>query len=81
MGRLACYRCGRAIYSTSPIQALFWEERTCPRCGHLMNADRRAERRRRVLRRWDMTGSSSAPAEAERRREDRRRGDRRTFAA
>ena len=33
MPRLACWSCGRQIYTPSPVDSLFSEERRCPRCG------------------------------------------------
>ena len=33
MPRLSCWSCGRQIYTVAPLEALFAEERRCPRCG------------------------------------------------
>ena len=38
MPHLACWSCGRQIYTVSPLESLFAEERRCPRCG--TNLDR-----------------------------------------
>jgi ribosomal protein S27AE len=46
MPRLACWSCGLNIYATSPLESLFAEERRCPRCGVLMNPERRDAPRR-----------------------------------
>ncbi len=48
MPRLACWSCGRTIYATSPLESLFAEERRCPRCGTLMNLERRDARASRA---------------------------------
>lgn len=46
MPKLACWSCGRQIYTVAPLEALFAEERRCPRCGAFLRNDRRdAERR------------------------------------
>ena len=42
MPLLACWSCGRNIYATSPLDSLFADERRCPRCGVLMDLERRA---------------------------------------
>ena len=46
MPRLACRACGRQIYTTVPLEALFAEERRCPRCGASLNDERRDKERR-----------------------------------
>ena len=33
MPNLSCWSCGREIYTVAPLEALFTEERRCPRCG------------------------------------------------
>ncbi len=33
MPHLACWTCGRRIYTVAPLSSLFAEERRCPRCG------------------------------------------------
>ena len=41
MPQLSCCSCGRQIYTVSPLEALFAEERRCPRCGTPMQEERR----------------------------------------
>ncbi len=78
MPRLACWKCGRQIYATSPLQSLFFEERRCPRCGAQMNVDRRDIERRDRNRRDNPPDDPGPPAESgERRGVERRRGRRR----
>jgi hypothetical protein len=48
---LACRACGRQIYTTAPLDALFAEERRCPRCGAFLDKDRRTTDRRSMVRR------------------------------
>jgi DNA-directed RNA polymerase subunit RPC12/RpoP len=51
MPKLSCWSCGRQIYTVAPLEALFAEERRCPRCGAFLNTERReAERRVRHRR-------------------------------
>jgi DNA-directed RNA polymerase subunit RPC12/RpoP len=79
MPRLACWSCGRQIYTTSPIESLFAEERRCPRCGAYLNAERRETERRQRLRRMNPADDPGPPeAEADRRTTDRRTGQRRS---
>jgi hypothetical protein len=51
MPRLSCWRCGRQIYTVAPLEALFAEERRCPRCGAFLRTDRRETERRTDHRR------------------------------
>ena len=51
MPRLACFSCGRQIYTVAPLESLFAEERRCPRCGAFLNAERREVERRQTIRR------------------------------
>jgi hypothetical protein len=51
MPRLACFACGRQIYTTAPLDSLFAEERRCPRCGAYLNTERREAERRQTIRR------------------------------
>ena len=51
MPRLACFACGRQIYTTAPLDSLFAEERRCPRCGAFLNTERRETERRQTIRR------------------------------
>jgi hypothetical protein len=77
MPSLACWSCGRKLYTTSSVESLFPEERRCPRCGALLNADRRAGNRRNVARRQNPGDDPGPPEEGERRVEDRRKDQRR----
>jgi hypothetical protein len=78
MPRLACWACGRQIYTTSPIEALFAEERRCPRCGAYLNPERReAERRQQLRRQNGQEDPGPPPDEDERRVGPRRTGQRR----
>jgi uncharacterized C2H2 Zn-finger protein len=51
MPKLACWSCGREIYTVAPLESLFAEERRCPRCGAFLRADRRETERRHHNRR------------------------------
>ena len=51
MPRLACWTCGRQIYTVAPLEALFAEERRCPRCGAFVRPERREGERRQSNRR------------------------------
>ena len=51
MPKLACWSCGREIYTVAPLESLFAEERRCPRCGAFLRADRRETERRQHNRR------------------------------
>ena len=46
MPRLSCWSCGRQIYTVAPLEALFAEERRCPRCGAFLRDERRETERR-----------------------------------
>ncbi len=78
MPRLVCWSCGRQIYTVSPIESLFAEERHCPRCGAYLNPERRETERRGQNRRQNPPDDPGPPEEtgerrvAERRRERRR---------
>jgi ribosomal protein S27AE len=73
MPRLACWSCGRQIYTVSPLESLFAEERRCPRCGAFMDAERReGERRERLRRQNPPDDPGPPPDEGERRITDRR---------
>jgi hypothetical protein len=79
MPRLACWSCGRQIYTVSPIESLFAEERRCPRCGAYLNPERREVERRERLRRMNPADEPGPPTSAdERRATDRRAGQRRS---
>jgi hypothetical protein len=70
--KLACRSCGRQIYATVPVEALFAEERRCPRCGANLNNDRREMDRRAVARRVNLPDEPGPPSDEERRIETRR---------
>jgi hypothetical protein len=72
MPKLACRSCGRQIYTVSPLDALFAEERRCPRCGAFLNDERRASDRRENIRRENPSDDPGPPAGGERRIEERR---------
>jgi len=72
MPRLACWSCGRQIYTVSPLTALFAEERRCPRCGAFLNPERRETDRRNSLRRQNPVDDPGPPGDAERRLDERR---------
>ena len=73
MPRLACWSCGRQIYTVSPLESLFAEERRCPRCGAYLNQERREADRRNSMRRQNPPDDPGPPTE-----EDRRTAERRT---
>lgn len=73
MPSLACWSCGRRIYSTDPLDELFTEERVCPRCGEMLNLERRDHDRRSWQRRQSASRTSVAPGR-ERRVVERRAG-------
>jgi len=85
--KLACHACGRQIYTVAPLEALFAEERRCPRCGALLSTERRAVDRRQRMRRVNPLDDPGPPADTgerrslERRQGSRRGGDRNTFHA
>jgi DNA-directed RNA polymerase subunit RPC12/RpoP len=73
MPRLACWSCGRQIYTVSPLESLFAEERRCPRCGAYLDIERRDQERRETLRRQNPPDDPGPPpGEGERRVADRR---------
>lgn len=76
MPRLACWSCGRQIYTVSPLESLFAEERRCPRCGAYLNQERREIDRRTSMRRQNPLSDPGPPAD-ERRTTERRRTRRR----
>jgi hypothetical protein len=77
MPRLACWSCGRQIYTVAPLESLFQEERRCPRCGAYLNTERREIDRRGRLRRQNPPDDPGPPDDEERRGEDRRKQRRR----
>ena len=73
MPRLACWSCGRQIYTVAPLDSLFAEERRCPRCGAYMDVERRETERRDRLRRQNPPDDPGPPeGQPERRIADRR---------
>jgi hypothetical protein len=64
MPRLACYSCGRQIYTVAPLESLFAEERRCPRCGAFLNGDRREDERRTAHRRQNPEDDPGPPKAA-----------------
>jgi hypothetical protein len=77
MPSLACWSCGRRIFTTAPLEALFPEERRCPRCGALLSLERRQGGRREHERRRNPPDDPGPPPEGERRKGERRQGQRR----
>src|SRR3989304_3642043 len=73
MPSLACWSCGRRIFTTVPIESLFADERRCPRCGALPNPERRGAPR--PLRVRPQLAHDVVDVRAE-----RVRGDRQLFA-
>jgi hypothetical protein len=73
MPKIACRTCGRQVYTVAPPEALFAEERRCPRCGTYMDTERRAIERRQWQRRASTADRPGPPdGVAERRIGDRR---------
>jgi hypothetical protein len=71
--KLACRACGRQIYTVANIDALFAEERRCPRCGAFLEYERRAVDRRTTVRRVNPPDVPGPPAgKGERRVAERR---------
>jgi hypothetical protein len=77
MPKLACWSCGRQLYTVAPIEALFAEERRCPRCGAYLRDERRETERRQMLRRTNPPNDPGPPADKGERREGERRKNRR----
>jgi hypothetical protein len=78
MPKLACHACGRQVYTVAPIEALFAEERRCPRCGAPMNHERRTDDRRKRVRRVNPPHDPGPPPGiGERRIRERRVAERR----
>jgi hypothetical protein len=75
--RLACWSCGRQLYTTAPIEALFADERRCPRCGAYLHPERRDEERRDRIRRLNPDDDPGPPDGVERRATTRRTAQRR----
>jgi DNA-directed RNA polymerase subunit RPC12/RpoP len=77
MPSLACWSCGRKIFTTVPLDALYSDERRCPRCGATLSLERRVAQRRRFNQRQNPPDEPGPPDGIERRVEDRRVGPRR----
>jgi hypothetical protein len=78
MPKLACWSCGRQLYTVAPIDALFAEERRCPRCGAYLRDERRETERRQTARRVNPPNDPGPPpGEGERREGERRTRPRR----
>jgi hypothetical protein len=73
MPRLACWSCGRSLYTVAPLESLFTEERRCPRCGLFLQNDRREADRRVLVRRSELADSSRPPHGQDERRDGERR--------
>src|SRR5262245_66513326 len=61
MPRLACWTCGRQIYTVAPLEALLAEERRCPRCGAFLRPERRESERRQSNRRVNPPNDPGPP--------------------
>jgi hypothetical protein len=72
MPSLACRICGRVVYTTADLDTLFAEERRCPRCGGVLEPDRRRGNRRKFERRQNPPDRPGPPSGVERRIRDRR---------
>lgn len=77
MPRLACWSCGRQIYTVSPLESLFADERRCPRCGAFLNGERRTDERRTAIRRENPPDDPGPPKKKKERRVEERRTQRR----
>lgn len=77
MPKLACWSCGRQIYTVSPLESLFAEERRCPRCGAFLSPERREVERRERHQRTNPPDDPGPPDGIERRVDQRRKGPRR----
>jgi DNA-directed RNA polymerase subunit RPC12/RpoP len=76
--KLACHDCGRQIYTVAPLEALFADERRCPRCGALLSDERRTTDRRQRVRRVNPPDDPGPPTDSgERRVTERRTASRR----
>ena len=80
MPRLACWSCGRQIYTVSPLESLFAEERRCPRCGAKLDRERRETERRERNRRQNPSDDPGPPKGATEQREAERRTSKRRSA-
>ena len=74
MPRLACWTCGRQIYTVAPLEALFAEERRCPRCGAFLRPERREGERRQANRRVNPPNDPGPPKPANGKRAAKNKG-------
>jgi hypothetical protein len=72
MPTLACRICGRVVYTTVSLDALFAEESRCPRCGGALYGERRVDQRRKRERRVNPPDVPGPPNGIERRTRERR---------
>jgi hypothetical protein len=77
MPKLACFSCGRQIYTVAPLESLVAEERRGPRCGTVLHGERRGAARRGTVRRQKPADDPGPPGADERRVAERRLGRRR----
>jgi hypothetical protein len=77
MSKLACRTCGRQLYMAATLESMFAEERRCPRCGAYLEADRRLDERRMMIRRVNPPTIPGPPAATGERRVGERRVARR----
>jgi hypothetical protein len=75
--KLACRACGRQVYTVAPLDALFAEERRCPRCGAFLEVERRLVDRRHMVRRQNPPDVPGPPPGSGERRTFERRSVRR----
>jgi hypothetical protein len=71
---LACRICGRVVYTTVGLEELLPEERRCPRCGAILDGERRSDSRRKNPRRVNPPDDPGPPPDER----ERRVGERRT---
>jgi ribosomal protein S27AE len=81
MPRLACQKCGRQLYTVTPLDSLSGDERRCPRCGAFLNTERREVPRRTADRRQNPPDDPGPPEANERRIAQRRVAGRRGSVA
>jgi DNA-directed RNA polymerase subunit RPC12/RpoP len=71
--KLACYGCGRQVYTVVGLESLFGDEQRCPRCGALLDHERRDIVRRQWHRRQNPPNDPGPPADSPERRVAERR--------
>ena len=77
MPMLACRVCGRVVYTAAAPETLFVEELRCPRCGSILDSERRDKARRKRARRTNPPDEPGPPEDVERRISERRQNRRR----